>query len=243
VPVGGADTIAIQFTENVLQVRPDSLQLVGLFFGSALPALLPGAEGFAYDDASRTATWSFASPLPADQYYLSLQESVLDSDGNALDGEWSNPFSVETTNALVSQFPSGNGEPGGDFNFVFTILPGDATRDNRITWGDLQRYITFLGASQQAFEQSDYDGDGQVTEADLAIWEARFGTILRSLAFADFNQDYQVDVRDAGILVTNFGAGTGAQHALGDSDADGDVDGTDLLRLSRQWGLRLHWLT
>jgi hypothetical protein len=41
----------------------------------------------------------------------------------SLDGDWTNG---------TSNYPSGNGTAGGDFNFVFNVLPGDGNGDGII---------------------------------------------------------------------------------------------------------------
>jgi len=57
-------------------------------------------------------------------FIFSLSDAITDADGNNLDGEWTNPASVNTVNSSVSTFPSGDGLSGGRFNFVMTLLPG-----------------------------------------------------------------------------------------------------------------------
>ena len=52
---------------------------------------------------------------------------------------------------------------------------------------------------------------------------------------ADYNGDFVVNGLDFLIWQENFGLDTGANHADGDSDRDGDVDGADFLAWQRQF--------
>jgi hypothetical protein len=124
VPVGGADTISIVFSEDV-SVLAEYLIVVGL-----QTANLPALAEFSYNPLDFTATWRFEGWALGDQYLLALSDQVIDVDRNPLDGDWTNPASITTVNAAVSEFPSGDGTPGGWFKFVLTLLPGDANLDN-----------------------------------------------------------------------------------------------------------------
>ncbi len=233
VPVGAADTIEIEFSEHVTNIGSGSLSLYGLRSDATLTP-----SGFSYSGG--VGTWTFSAAFPADQYVLRLADSVTDADSNALDGEWVNPFSVDTTStAGVSTFPSGNDVAGGDFNFVFTILPGDANLDNLVNGNDFLVWQQSLG-SPRTFTQADFNGDGVTDGTDLAIRNAHSGLNYRELAFADFDGNGQVDGND--YLILNGNIGTGTTHAEGDADLDGDVDGDDFDIWSDQFGLSLDWV-
>jgi hypothetical protein len=62
-------------------------------------------------------------------------------------------------------------------------------------------------------------------------------------AHADFNEDGDVDGNDLARALVNFGMDSGATHALGDADADRDVDRLDLTiwRSSAAGGSALHF--
>jgi len=162
VPVGGADTISITFTEDVNIVASD-LQVVGL-----RTANRPVLAEFSYDLGTMTATWRFVDWMPFDHFAASLSDAVTDVEGNPLDGEWTNPASLFTTNSLVSTFPSGDGVAGGDFTFVMTLLAGDADLDAFVGNADLSAVLTFWGLSPEAlYSQGDFSGDGSVSQADF----------------------------------------------------------------------------
>ena len=59
---------------------------------------------------------TFANPLPDDRYTLTIKDNVVDPAGNKLDGE-SN--AIEPNGA--PSFPSGDGQPGGNFVARFTV--------------------------------------------------------------------------------------------------------------------------
>ncbi len=99
VPVGGADTISITFTEDV-NISADTLKLTGL-----RTANRPALAEFSYDLGTMTATWRFTGWALADHYAISLSDAVTDVEGNRLDGEWTNPASLFTVNPAVSEFP------------------------------------------------------------------------------------------------------------------------------------------
>ena len=101
VPVGGADTIAITFSEGVT-IDKSFLVLAGMNFG-ALPELVE--NGFSYDPDTQTATWQYVDLVANDMFVLALSEEVADVEGNLLDGEWTNPASIDTTNVDVSGIP------------------------------------------------------------------------------------------------------------------------------------------
>jgi hypothetical protein len=166
VPVGAADTISITFSEDV-NIVASNLYVVGL-----RTANVPTVVDFSYDIATMTATWRFANLFANDQYAISLSDVVTDIEGNNLDGEWVNPATTTTTNSLVSVFPSGDGSAGGRFNFVFTIMAGDANRNNLVDGTDYGVLSVNYGnyVSNATFSQ----GDSRAT-AKLKIRTTTFG--------------------------------------------------------------------
>ncbi len=66
--------------------------------------------------ATGTLVLTFANPLPDDRYTLTIKDNVVDPAGNKLDGE-SN--AIEPNGA--PSFPSGDGQPGGNFVARFTV--------------------------------------------------------------------------------------------------------------------------
>jgi hypothetical protein len=167
-----------------------------------------------------------------------------DVEGNPLDGEWVNPSNIVVSNPLVSEFPSGDGTAGGDFNFVVTLLSADAQTSNVISIND---YYVIYGNSTNpnlfnaVFTQGDTNGDGLVDAADLATYSSTVGTSLTWIVIlGDLNGDHRVDEADGDILYNNWLSGVqNPTHAQGDLDGDGDIDIYDLDLMFAQYGLEL----
>jgi hypothetical protein len=88
--------------------------------------------------ATGTIVLTFAQPLPDDRFTLTIDDSVVDVAGNKLDGE-SN--AVEPNGA--PDFPSGDGNPGGDFVARFTV----DSRPEIGTWSAGSVYVDTNGNS------------------------------------------------------------------------------------------------
>jgi hypothetical protein len=235
VPVGAADTISITFTEDVNLIASD-LRLVGL-----RTANRPTLADFSYDLSTMTATWRFTGWALGDQYVIRLRDAVTDVEGNPLDGEWTNPMSLSTTNALVSEFPSGDGEAGGDFNFIATLLAGDANLDLVVDNADAAIIYYHWNLTSALFTDGDFDGSGNVSAADGYVWNQFSGTNLQNLSMlGDLNGDWVVDESDSTILYNNWHNNVqNPTQAQGDLDGDGNIDVHDLDVMFAQFGLAL----
>jgi hypothetical protein len=233
VPVGGANTVSITFSEDV-NILPSSLRVVGLY-----TARLPTLAEFSYDMASMTATWRFDDLVPNDMYLISVNDYVTDVEGNRLDGEWVNPASLATTNALVSEFPSGDGHAGGAFNFIATLLAGDAIRDLVIDDGDWVTMLDHWESGSAGFCEGDFTGDGGVGFDDFDMCFSNWGADRSSLLMlADLNGDLAVNSFDIDTLADPVGI-SDPTRADGDLNSDGVIDSVDLGLMFAQCGL--HW--
>ncbi|MBN1853378.1 MAG: hypothetical protein JW829_11665, partial [Pirellulales bacterium] len=237
VPVGGADTITIVFSEAV-NITADCLDIVGLTTANE-----PTLAEFAYDVTTHTASWRFEGWALGDRYLLMVSDAVTDVDGNLLDGEWVNPASMTTVNALVSEFPSGDGDPGGNFHFLFTLLPGDANLDLKVDGSDLAimagNWGLGIGDLSALFSQGDFSGDGMVSSADFALLLINFNRNLQNTwLLADFDGDFDVDDDDLAVISANAGM-TGATWEDGDLNGDGEVTVEDLDLALALFGLDL----
>ena len=228
VPVGGADTISIVFSEAV-NISAESLMLVGLRW-----AVRPELGEFHYDPLTYTATWRYEGWPLADQYLLSLSDGsaedlygVTDAEGNRLDGEWTNPKINWSSNAAISEFPSGNNTPGGMFNFVMTLLPGDANLDG---WVDSSDYMIWQShyAQDGGWVEGDFNGDGIVRSEDQAIFSQTYGLNYQAIWIScDMDQDFDVDQSDINFIFNNLGMEE-PTFWDGDLNFDGEVDSDDL---------------
>jgi hypothetical protein len=217
-----------------VNIVASNLRLVGLQTGN-----VPTLAEFDYDLATMTATWRFEGWTLGDQYAISLSDAVTDIEGNRLDGEWVNPVARSTINAAVSEFPSGDGEPGGDFNFAATLLNGDFNLDGVVNQTDAD----ILGESWTAeivdalFTDGDNNGDGVVNSMDF--FTGTSGLSLQSLwVLSDLDGDYDVDDDDVDSLVGNMQM-SNATWADGDLNGDGSVNYLDVDLIFAQYGLNL----
>ena len=137
-------------------------------------ALVGGATGpvafsFAYDGITQTATLTPDTPLPADDYTLTVTDQIVDvAAGLALDGEVLDPRDP-------AALPSGNGLPGGAAIVEFTVLVGgDLDGDGDVDHADLGIFLSDWGCTGQDCV-GDIDGDGDTDHADLGILLANWG--------------------------------------------------------------------
>jgi hypothetical protein len=177
-----------------------------------------------------TATWRFSDLVANDMYVIALRSSfVRDLDNSELDGEWANPASFTTNNAAVSEFPSGNGSPGGNFNFIITLLSGDYSGSNIVDSYDayiLGRYYTEQ-PEEAIFEWGDGNGDGVIDSMDIPFFEDTDGLDLRFVwIVSDMDGDLDVDEYDEDLFETGW-----MSQVQNPTWEDGDLDGDGTLDL------------
>ena len=233
-PVGGADTVSIPFSEDV-NVVVENLRVVGRRTFN-----VPTVVEFAYDMTTMTATWRFDDLVANDHYIISLSDGVTDIEGNRLDGEWVNPVSLFTTNTSVSEFPSGNGNAGGNFNFVITLLAGDTNLDTYVTYSDYPiLYVNYGGTTGKVFAQGDFTGEGAVDFSDFGMLATNWGRDFHAASIrADLDGDFDVDDGDLSIFNSHLGMSNPTQ-ADGDFNGDGAINMADLDLMFAQYGLEL----
>ena len=121
--------------------------------------------------ATATITLTFFEPLPDDRFTLTLSDHLVDDVGNALDGESNASQPLENPS-----FPSGDGQPGGDFVARFTI----DTRPELGAWNSGSEYVDTNGNFKFDPDNLDYTNrditytvhytnDGRVTANPGAI--------------------------------------------------------------------------
>lgn len=191
IPVGGADTIEVVFSEWV-DVEDEDIYLwgkdSGTFYHSPFSASWDVVD-FAFDDVTFTAQWRFddpsdgntdPNPFFADRLLLALNlatKPIADSAGNVLDGDWAYPMGLSYTSP--TSFPSGDGDANvmsNMFVFTFVNLPGDYNGDNIVDTADYTVRRDNLGVTDaDDMFWGDGDGDGDVDSDDHLIWVANFG--------------------------------------------------------------------
>ena len=132
-------------------------------------------DGFVYDPATFTATWTLAANIGPDKLRLVLDATtaggVADAAGNRLDGEWADGGDT---------FPSGDGTPGGDFRFRLDVLPGNIDGAGAVNLADFGRLRAAFGQQPLTATSifADLTGDGAVNLADFGVLRQRFGNSL-----------------------------------------------------------------
>ncbi|MHB1037644.1 MAG: Ig-like domain-containing protein [Pirellulales bacterium] len=175
-PWSNLDRIKVVFSEDVSIDHAD-LMLWGVHLGQY------DANGsvFTYDPGTFTATWTLASPLAADKLLVRLSAGgimpIQDASGNCLDGDWTNPATPADTG--TDTYPSGNGAAGGDFVFLFRVLPGDANQDGAVDIFDVAKLQVNYGQDHGMMPaDGDFDGNGTVDIFDVALLQVAYGRTL-----------------------------------------------------------------
>jgi len=165
-PWGNLNRVTLRFNQP-MQLAADDLLLARLDD----PTRLIPFDNFAYDAATRTATWTTKTPLMRGQYVLGLSTDVRDMQGRPLDGEWQ----------AAAEYPSGDGTAGGRFLLRFSVLPGDGDRSGHVDLGDFGLIKAAFGGPSV---WTDFDGDGSVTLTDFGLFKLNFGSELPRTVFA-----------------------------------------------------------
>jgi len=153
-PWAGLNQVSVVFAENV-QVASGDLTISGVNSTYTV-------AGFSYNPSTYTATWTLAAPIDGDKLLLNLSDAVRDDFNKQLDGEW-------TTGQPAG--PSGNGVPGGAFQFRLNVLPGDANGSGNVDGADYTLWADhYAPFGPLTNHRADLNGDGVVDGADYTIW-------------------------------------------------------------------------
>jgi hypothetical protein len=168
-PWTNLNQIDIVFSQNV-NVQESSLQLLGVNVPSY------SFSGFSYNAATDTATWTLTQPIAADKLLIDLSDSVTNTSGLALDGEWSDG---------VTTYPSGNGTPGGAFMFSLNVLPGDENQSGGVNVLDTVSVAHLQGSSASTPGTTysifaDVNGSGGINVLDTLATNSRQASTLPS---------------------------------------------------------------
>ena len=165
-PWSNLDRIYVSFDKELRRVDRTDVSLVGsnvLDYG-------PLISDVTY--VNRMATISLSTKLGRDKLLLKIRDSVVDLQGNALDGEWKD---------RSSSFPSGNGNAGGSFLFRFNVLPGDASRNGGVLTEDVDILSNALGAllgNPRYVTSADINGSAGVGVEDIGALNTNLGKLL-----------------------------------------------------------------
>ncbi len=237
VPVGGMDTIEVVFSQDV-HITVDDIEILGLRTANKP---VPVQESFEYESTTRTVKCRFEGwELLGDQYVLSVADTVTDMDDVPLDGDWTNPRELSTVNLAISEFSSGDGQPGGSLDFIFTVMPGDANLDLKVDGLDLDILAAHFNMITDQYINADFNGDGSINGLDLDDIATNFNLNWQEVwILADLDGNFEVDDDDIQVINDNFGM-TGATRADGDLDGDGVVGIEDLDLAFAKFGLGLN---
>jgi uncharacterized delta-60 repeat protein len=179
-PWVNVDQITVAFSENVA-IDKSGLLLSGI---NAATYNVIGST-FSYDAATFAATWVLPQAIGADKLLIHLNadgaDPIADESGNRLDGEWTNPTSTAQPSSSI--YPSGDGNPGGDFLFRVNVLPGDANRDGYVKTSDALAILPNLNKAAGTSGYTpfiDVDGNGQIKTTDTLAVLPKLNTSLPS---------------------------------------------------------------
>ncbi|MGO9110801.1 MAG: dockerin type I domain-containing protein [Thermoguttaceae bacterium] len=156
------NTISIVFSKPVSGVSLSSLSL-GDSSNNGGPS--SGITVSSETNPSTTvATFTVSGPLTSNKYYLALAAAgITDAAGATLDGEW-------TTGVSTFAAGSGDGAPGGNFDFRFNVLAGDVNGDGEVSAADVTAMRSqALGPDNATNWRYDVNGDGKVSAVDVNV--------------------------------------------------------------------------
>lgn len=150
------DQIILRFSEDVY-VDSSDLSVSGI------NTIAYQFSDFQYDPIDHVAIWTLTAPIYKDRLQLDLDangiDPVRDMSGNLLDGEWISKVSTI----------SGNSVAGGDFQFVFNVLPTDVDNSGRILTADFTLIYQLIGKTIADVGYKairDIDGNGTINSLD-----------------------------------------------------------------------------
>jgi hypothetical protein len=244
IPVGAPDQISVRFTKEVAIPLSTQSDVSEILIALNRVVELPGVLGFIgpMEANDFIATWTLDAPLEAAQYLLRLSDSIVDNQGDALDGEWTNPASI-LSSVSSSTFPSGNRVKGGDFEFVFTVLPGDLNRDNVVNGLDIDPFVDVLvdpGSYDPGIVSlADLNQDGASNGFDIELmapWVVEGPQFANLLILSDFDNDFDVDDLGTGNDEDEFWALFNAEDDDADLNGDTVFDQDDIDAFYEQLG-------
>jgi hypothetical protein len=142
------------------------LSLRNLTTGATIPAASLAVSYVPGNVGVFTAPGFTAGILPDGRYRATLLAvGISDAAGRGLDGD-------------------ANGQPGGDYNFDFFFLNGDANRDARVDFSDLAIVAQNYNKQGTRFGTADFTWDNKTDFNDLAILAQRYNTALPAAAVA-----------------------------------------------------------
>ncbi|NLF31425.1 MAG: beta-propeller fold lactonase family protein [Planctomycetes bacterium] len=202
--------LSVRFSDDVAGgIHRTDVMLIDTTAGAAVD-LTDAAVGFAYDPATRTATWDLSALAVGDGSYEATLLGV----------------------AIPRLDANGDGRAGGTAVTAFHVLRGDFDGDGALTVADTDDYARARRDGTATAPAFDLTGDGQIGDADL---DTLIDDLVR-VTRGDATADGSVDLDDFASLKQGFGTTAGATWAMGDFDANGAVDLDDFVLLKQHFG-------
>ena len=176
------DTIYVSFNDDidVATMVPANFVLHGLQ-GASTPSVM----AVTWDAGTKTARLSLSGAIINDKLRVEVKDAVKNTCGEPLNGEF-----VNDSDSLPG---TGDDFTGGDFNFTFNVLPGDATH-----------------STTPATARTNV-GDAALVYGSLAAFPFGYPTTTASM-FYDVNGNGVVNVGDAAAI---FGLLSGSPFGFG----------------------------
>ncbi|GAA4451131.1 Ig-like domain-containing protein [Novipirellula rosea] len=166
--------IIVEFDEDVVELSKADFEIVGQagLNKDLTTGTIPTILDVSYNATTRLATLTLNQSIqPALVEIKVLADGVTDSNGNKLDGEWSNDVSLGFSGDLT---------PGGDFSFRINVLPAD-----------------FDKSTGQLIDINDKTGIEQLNSFQLAEFGSMRVAQPGYTEFADVNGSGKIDNFDA----------------------------------------------
>lgn len=159
-PNMGVDRIYIQFSEPVIGFNASNFMLTGVLVPS-----YSAISSVSYDALTMRGIVQLSSSIARDKLRIRVSEAVTDLGLNALDGD-------------------SNGIAGGEFDFRFNVLVGDASADGSVNGGDLTHFGSALNSTAGSGtydHRADWNAGGSITaDSDLSFYISSFNKSLPS---------------------------------------------------------------
>ncbi|MFH1418197.1 MAG: M1 family aminopeptidase [Planctomycetota bacterium] len=166
-PNPGDTVIELVFSEEIGSLDANDVTLTGDVSGSHAPTAVT------YVGGTQTATVTYGL-LPNDDYTFVVLDDGVIANGSLLDGEVDDSAWWDDT-----LLPSGDGQPGGDAAFIFSILAGDADCSGFVDLDDIDEFVAVLVGDDTDVCHSlraDMNGDASADGADIqSFTEALIG--------------------------------------------------------------------
>jgi len=160
--------LVLHFSEDIGSFSATDFTMTGAASGPQ------SAGAVLYDAPSRSATVIF-NDLPLDSYSFTISAAGVIANAKQLDGE----ITADTWHD-TAQFPSGDGQPGGDAVLALSRRPCDADADGDVDSADAAACIDCLtgpqnGPVDSACHACDADQDDDVDLRDAATLQGAIG--------------------------------------------------------------------